>query len=431
MINNFNLKKFFYLIILTSVIFGFTGCSGSSGTSGSLMDDFLGGGGSGGDSNNPGDGNVIVAPVIKPATVSGRILDINTLRPIVGATVKLEGYLTTFTDSDGYYTINNIYIDENNEKAIYKSQITASSPSYQTLTEPITIMQGETINAELRLFRQTAVVSGHVIENNNFISGARVNLGGESTITNALGYFTLTNVPTGNTHLTVFINNILRLSTMSQIKPDFNNLNINLNNNSGEFIEISSLQGNIIDSVTKQILPDMIVTVSGFPSTVSGMYYSGQGDPSSLKGFYSLTSIPTGKRTLTVVDPNGFFYDYTVHLDLNKGINYHDVEMVPKPSAVNKLSNIVGIIRDNQGNLLQDIEINLRVYDSSSINYDLYTYISEPDGWFSFVDIPQGRFILTAIDSRFPREYSDYYDENVNLSDGTIYKIITVNQIEP
>ncbi|MGM0608398.1 MAG: carboxypeptidase-like regulatory domain-containing protein [Candidatus Muiribacteriota bacterium] len=408
-----------FLIIFLIVITGCTSTSPSE--SGSLMDEFLRG--------KTDDDTIRTQPSVEPGQISGRVRDLNTMEPVGGASVKLENHVTTYTDNDGYFEIKNIYIDSpEEEQGVFSGDIHVEYSSYETLSEPISVFQGQETEVDLRLRRQTALVSGHVILNNTYVNGAEIHLGSNSVLSNSLGYFSVENVPLGMNTLKVYINNELRLSTMREIEEDYNNLNINLNDYSGDFVETGTVQGNVKDETNGQILSGMITSISGFPAVLSGTKESGSGENSSIKGFYSLKNIPVGERTLTVIDPDGNYYDYTENINVETGINYLDVEMTPKPSAVSRLSNIVGIVTDEEGNLLENIRISLRVFDGEE-TYELDSDISKGDGWYSFSNIPQDRYIITAVDRRDPKVYMDYYDENIQLEDGTIYKIISIPQL--
>ncbi|PLX19446.1 MAG: hypothetical protein C0601_01800, partial [Candidatus Muiribacterium halophilum] len=249
-------------------------------------------------------------------------------------------------------------------------------------------------------------------------------LGSDQATSNVNGYYTFSDISTGTKNMKVMVNGVVRLSTLVEIKEGFQNLNINLDDQQGSITTFAKIEGTITDVKTGALLPGIIVNVSGYPAVVSGSEDSGDGTGNSIKGFYTLNNIPTGQRTVTFIDPSGNYYDYTKTIDLSEGENVEDITMTPKPYTTNETSNFAGIVKGPNEELVKDIVIRLRLFDSDLNVYNTYESTSEVDGWFNFIDIPQGDYILTAQDSRNPVSYSDYYKEDVSIDDGTLYMSI-------
>lgn len=93
--------------------------------------------------------NEAVAPN-KAGTISGKVLDATTKRPVSGVKIVVEGgdlTVMTLTASDGYYTVSDLPAGR------YK--LTASKPGYKTrlASASVTAKQGATVNIGLQLTR--------------------------------------------------------------------------------------------------------------------------------------------------------------------------------------------------------------------------------------------------------------------------------------
>jgi hypothetical protein len=412
-------KIFFFLITVIVLQLFLFGCD-SSGSAGILTDNFFG-------DENVQNPTIPEEKNFEPASITGYIFDINTNEPISGALIKLENYITTYTDINGFFRISNIVSTTSTD--ILEKNLLVSAPTYNSITEPVSLPSGSTTNTIYKLSRKTGTVSGLLKEGIDSIPGAVITVGGKNTITNRNGYFSFENLPVGINDIKVYVNNVLRMSSMIEIIENYQNININLDNSHGDILEVSTIYGVIRDSQSNSLISDIIVSVSGYPSAISGTSTTGDGNNDTLKGFYFLNNIPTGKRVVTFIDPSGNYYDYSVTLDLLKGENNFDVTLTPRPHHMNETSNITGIVtaRTN-GLLLNGIEIRLRLYDAQTSNYIAFSVISENDGWFSFSDIPQGRYILTAVDTRNPKRYADFHQTDLVIEDGTQYMSILMRQ---
>ncbi len=415
-----NLKILSIVIIIIFIELMLFGCNNSAGSTGSLTDDFL--------VYTDGEGQPIVVEENAPASsIAGYIKDIETLQPIAGAQIKIDGFLTAYTDVNGYYKVKSIYVDSSTSTTSTPSlsaNIVIKAASYNDISDSLTVPQGTTVDASFMMTRQKGTISGLVIENSSSVANAEIKLGSDQATSNVNGYYTFSDISTGTKNMKVMVNGVVRLSTLVDIKEGFQNLNINLDDQQGSITTFAKIEGTITDVKTGALLPGIIVNVSGYPAVVSGSEDSGDGTGNSIKGFYTLNNIPTGQRTVTFIDPSGNYYDYTKTIDLSEGENVEDITMTPKPYTTNETSNFAGIVKGPNEELVKDIVIRLRLFDSDLNVYNTYESTSEVDGWFNFIDIPQGDYILTAQDSRNPVSYSDYYKEDVSIDDGTLYMSI-------
>ncbi|MGM0606815.1 MAG: carboxypeptidase-like regulatory domain-containing protein [Candidatus Muiribacteriota bacterium] len=411
-------KKIVWMItgILLLQLFLF-GCTSSD--SGTLSESFF---------NQPVSEDDSPSPVVyKPSSISGHVLDRNTQKPVIGAKVMLEDYTITYTDINGYYSINKILFPDAEE--VPKETVKVEADTYDTLEEEIAFPSGENIKTDFGLNRITASLSGLVTENGNPESRVRIQIGDENTFSNTNGYFSFSDLAPGNHFMKIYTGAILRYSTIIELEENHTDYNINLDKNSGSLTEVSSLSGVVRDEITNALLTDIIVKVSGYPAVSSGMDESGDGNDDTLKSYYKINNIPAGQRTVTFIDPSGNYYDFTKTLDLTEGENTFDVMLTPKPHTVNETSNITGIVISDEDNLLPEINITLRLYNEVTGEYIPFVSKSEEDGWFSFSDIPQGNYIMTAVDTNIPKLYKDYYIVDLEIDDGKYsMSIIMENQ---
>lgn len=416
--------KIILYIILVFFLF-LSACSGSSESTGLLTDDFF-------KYENKEPDTSQTTPQLLPAAITGKVTDVKTLVPIAGAKINLEGIITTYSDNNGNFTINNITFSSSDAStSSITKKIDVSALSYQAISENITISAGSTITADFRLDRKTGVTSGLVILDTMTVQGARVVIGDTEGTTNVNGYFSIDNIPIGSQPLKVYIGTVLRLSTLFTVKEGANDLNINLDENSGELVEISQLRGNIKDSKTGALLPGKLVTVTGFPSVISGQSSAGDTGTDSIKGLYTLKNIPAGERIITVVDPDNKYFDLSQNVVLTPGENYLDISITPKASAINEMSNIVGVVYNSTRNFVPGVFVRLRIFDELFNDYQMFEVMTQDDGWYNFSNIPQGNYLMTVIDPNIPKVYNDYFDDKVVLDDNTLIKNISLSEITP
>lgn len=136
---------------------------------------------------------------IETSTLTGRIIDNNTGEAISGASITIDNTsLNTTTDSNGYYTINNIPVGS--------YTVTVTATGYNPISDNITINANQEITANGTMVLntatiQTGTIAGRVTDYNTgvAVSGARVDIDGTTlyAYTDDYGYFILNNVQEG------------------------------------------------------------------------------------------------------------------------------------------------------------------------------------------------------------------------------------------
>jgi len=132
-----------------------------------------------------------VAPVV-PGTITGTITDADDGSAVASATVT-DGTRTTTTDAAGEYTIADV------PPANY--EIVASKAGYESSSLMVTVLEGNTAEADLSLTR--IIVSGSITgtvtdaEDGSPVAGATVSDGTRTTTTDASGGYVIADVPPG------------------------------------------------------------------------------------------------------------------------------------------------------------------------------------------------------------------------------------------
>jgi thermitase len=135
--------------------------------------------------------------VILPGSITGSVTDATDGSAIVGATVT-DGTRTSTTDATGKYTIANV------PPGTY--QVTASKSGYQSSSLTVTVLSGGAAVADFSLSEVSVSgsITGSVTDatNGSPIAGATVTDGTRTATTDALGKYTITNVPPGTYQVT-------------------------------------------------------------------------------------------------------------------------------------------------------------------------------------------------------------------------------------
>jgi uncharacterized membrane protein len=137
--------------------------------------------------------NFALSEVIVPGSITGSITDAEDGSPIAGATVT-DGTGTVLTDGAGQYTIGDVLPGS--------YQVVASKAGYESPSLTVTVLEGNTAVANFSL--NEIIVPGSITgsvtdaKDGSAISGAQVSVGSRTALTDALGTYTINNVPPGS-----------------------------------------------------------------------------------------------------------------------------------------------------------------------------------------------------------------------------------------
>jgi hypothetical protein len=134
-------------------------------------------------------------------TIWGIVTDSSTGDPISGANVTADTVASDLTKEDGSYWITDL------EHGNYT--VTASAAGYQTSSETITVLPGESTSLDFELtLLLNGTISGIVTDSSTGdpISEATVTANGMSTTTNSSGHYAISDVPAGTYTVTASAN---------------------------------------------------------------------------------------------------------------------------------------------------------------------------------------------------------------------------------
>jgi thermitase len=137
--------------------------------------------------------NLCLTQIIVPGSITGSITDTEDGSAISGAEVS-DGSRIALTDGAGSYTIDSV------PPGSY--QVVASKAGYESSSLTVTVLEGNTAAANLCLTRiiVPGSITGSVTDakDGSAISGAEVSDGSRIALTDALGTYTIGNVPAGS-----------------------------------------------------------------------------------------------------------------------------------------------------------------------------------------------------------------------------------------
>jgi len=143
-------------------------------------------------------------------TITGKVTDIATRAPIVGATVSV-GSVSTTTNSTGTYTLT--------VQAGFPTVLVRMT-GYAYLNQPTWVNAGSTSTMNAAMTKNEGTISGKLVDSitNAPIVGARVSVGSIFTTTNAAGAFSFV-VPAGFTTVTASANGYVTSSAYPNVTP--------------------------------------------------------------------------------------------------------------------------------------------------------------------------------------------------------------------
>jgi len=256
--------------------------------------------------------------LIIPGIISGTITDSETLNPIEGAIIKLEGttYIAT-TGEDGTYSITNIY------PGIY--DITASANNYYPETKANQeVISDEATVIDFSLFIIPGIISGTITDSETLIhiEGAIVTIEGTSHTATTVedGSYLINNIYPGIYNVTATANNYYQETKTNQevISGEATVIDFSL------LIIPGIISGTITDSETLKPIEGAIVTVGGTSHTAS----TGE------NGNYLITDIYPGIYEITATSDNYFPETKTNQEVISGEITVIDFSLVRIPGII-------------------------------------------------------------------------------------------------
>lgn len=366
----------FSLLVLS--LFFLTACDSNESGSGGVFEQIV-------NHNTLENAKPTPKPAVEKGKVTGRVLDSKSSMPIKGVSVSIPNYSAAYTNEDGDYTISGIKLTDTQEVESGKTvNITAKLEGYENLSQSITIQNSTTVESDFRLKKLYASVSGTVRDKKGLVSGATVEFGDFITTTNSEGFYSILDMGVGSSSVQITINGELKHGETLVLSSGQQRIDFNIEEGQGHSGSNITISGIVSSKNTGELLNDILVSISGYPTLIAGDYLTGTEND----GYYKINGIPKGTRIITAIDtrnPPGY-YDFYKSFELDKDDNSINIEMNQIPGGNITLGNIQGTITNSKGNFVAGATI--IIYQK--------TALSDANGWFAIGDIPVGNWTITA-----------------------------------
>lgn len=387
-VKKWNLKNTVLTLFLLSLAFLGMACSSDESGGGGVLDSIM-------NQNTLENAVNTTSEETIPAYVLGRVVEEGTDKALNGVAITVEGYPTAYTPGDGYYRINGILLTDTTEVQSGKTfTLTAEKEGFLTHSQDILIRNSTEVKADVRLKRLYGTVSGSVRDASGPIANATIFFDDTILNTNSEGFYSVTNLPVGSVYIKIVIGTELKHAETRTISSGQQRLDFVLEDGGAQSGETAILSGVVTNKLTGAFLNNMLVTISGLPTVISGQDPTGSAPGGNANGYYYISGIPSGSRIITVIDPATppEYYDYFKVVDLNSGSNISNVEMSQIPGGAVETGNVQGTVQDENGALVSGADITIYRKSTSSGT----GAVGSPLGWYSVEDIPTGNWTITA-----------------------------------
>jgi hypothetical protein len=322
---------------------------------------------------------VTQSPPPTTGSVTGRVLDAATNRPLIGASVVLtaDPAITTFTDSYGMFTLSGIL--QGNQKVEFALR------GYATLAITANVSAGSTVNLGAVILSPNppaSAIRGTVTDafTGQPLSGATVTIGGSfsgTTVTGVDGTFVVSGVPPGTVTVTASKSGYYPVIVTGSVTAG------------GELFltpQLSAIPpqpttgtiiGKVIDALTNEPLFGVTITLQSNTS-INAI--------SNATGGFTLAEIPPGTQRVDFSLPG--YATSSITVDIAAGIL---VDIRSFPLSANPTTGIIrGTITDAAGGQpLSGVTVTVTGSFSGSA-------VTGAEGSFEFSEIPPGNVELTA-----------------------------------
>jgi thermitase len=308
--------------------------------------------------------NLSLTEAILPGSITGSVADAEDGSPIAGATVS-DGTRTTTTDVTGEYTIADVPPGT--------CQVTARKSGYESASSVATVVSGGKALADFSLTAVSATgsITGLVTdaEDRSPIAGATVSDGTRTTTTDALGRYTIANVPAWRIYQVTASKEGYESSSLRVIVLSGRTTFVRLS-----LTEITTLPGSITGSVTdaEDRSPIAGATVSDGTRTTT----------TDTSGEYTIANVPSGTYQVTASKEGYQSSSMTVNV-LSGG------------SAVANLSLTEVVLPGSITGTVTDAENGSPIV-GATVSDGTRTTTTDVAGEYTIADVPPGTYQVTA-----------------------------------
>lgn len=306
-------------------------------------------------------------------TLSGWVRSDLTGNTIPNATVQIGGQ-QVLSDLDGSYQLE--------ELGIGRQLVTCSAENHVSLTETFDIVAGSN-SLDFNLVPSVGSVSGYLQDalTDSALGGRIISLGGETTTTDGMGFYTFVNVSVGQHLLEVDLDDYQSYSTTVTLIPGEIEHNIQLVPSKG------TVQGIVMDALGSTVVSGAIV------------YMGDVRDTTGANGYYELNAVPVGNHDINCQANQ--YYDVIEVVDVVAGGTIYNIDLSPS------VGDISGLVRDGSTNA---------GVDSAMVTIGDSIYFTDAQGGFDILDFPRGSVLITVNGSGFYEEIGSYdIDAGVNV----------------
>ncbi len=295
-----------------------------------------------------------------PGNIKGYVRDQLSLEYLAGVEIKL-GVLETETGEDGFYVLSGLTPDE--------YTVIADMEGYSNSASTVRVLAGDTSFANFHLIPENATgsVQGYVrdLATQKFLYNAAVSTTGNAVTTNVAGYYTLTDLSSGNHVITAYLAGYDETDlNVSVSLGEISTVNFWLEQTGGSGI----LTGYITSETTGNPVTNGIITVGGLNTTsdTTGYYYLPGIIPGAYMAYGSKSSYETDSAEVVIADRGTTEQDFLIRRIIppdtttlvwefsNTGTNH----IISIPHSINPTVNgavlssgdLIGIFYDDNGN---------------------------------------------------------------------------------
>jgi thermitase len=311
--------------------------------------------------------NFSLSQIIVLGSITGSVTDAKDGSPIVGAAVT-DGTRTATTDASGKYTIADV------PPGTY--QVVASKEGYQSSSLMVNVVSGSSAVANFSLSQ--IIVSGSITgsvadaKDGSAISGAQVSDGGTTVLTNALGSYTIDNVPAGSYQVVASKEGYQSSSlTVTVLSGPTAIANLALS----RIIVLGSITGSVTDAKDGSAIVGATVSDGNGTALTDAL------------GSYTIGNVPPGSYQVTTSKWGYYssFQTVTVGSGSNAVANFSLSQIIVSGS-------ITGSVADAQGG---SPIVGVIVSDGNG------TATTDATGKYTIADVPSGNYQVTASKSGY------------------------------
>ncbi|MHC9539176.1 MAG: carboxypeptidase regulatory-like domain-containing protein [Vulcanimicrobiota bacterium] len=298
-------------------------------------------------------------------TVQGTVTDQTTSAKLSGVTVSI-GTLTTTTDANGAYTIQNVPAGT--------QTIAATKTGYTAVSSSVSVTAGQTTTKNISMSPGTAqvgTVQGTVTDQTTSakLSGVSVAIGTLTATTDANGAYTIQNVPAGTQTITATKTGYTAVSSsVSVTAGQTTTKNISMTPGTAQ---VGTVQGTVTDQTTSAKLSGVSVAIGTLTATTDA------------NGAYTIQNVPVGTQSIAATKTGYAAFSDSVTVAASQTTT-KNISMTPGTAQV---GTVQGTVTD------QTTSAKL---SGVTVSIGTLTATTDANGAYTIQNVPAGTQTITA-----------------------------------